>query len=60
MKDFDNIAEKGEKAGNLHSLLLPQCFTILSQPNLTISATFHCPTQMLSIWVSPLFCHLVN
>ena len=54
-----NIVGKGENAGYLHFLLLPQCFLPFSKLVLIFHSNVFCRLQLLSFWTRPKFCRLV-
>ena len=62
MKPFENIAGKGENAGNRHFLLFPQCFLLCQRQKSSVELVvhLHCCLQLLSIWFSTKFCLLVK
>ena len=47
---FENIAGKGENAGNQHFLLFLQCFPAFQKQISTFESYSFCRLQMLSIW----------
>ena len=51
---------KGENAGNQHFLLFPQCFLSSNNHFSIFHLYLFCCPQMLWIWTSPIFCHLVK
>ena len=57
-KPFENIAGKGDNAGKQHFLLFPQCFLLIKKKK-KICDLF-CHLQVLRIWTSLKFCHLVK
>ena len=57
---FENIAGKGENAGNQHFLLFPQCFLPIPERNSVFQLQLMCCLQILSIWTSRKFCRLLK
>ena len=58
-KAFENIAGKGENAGNQHFLLFLQCFIPVPNQISIFHLYLFCCLQILSIWTSLRFCRLV-
>ena len=58
-RPFENIVGKKENAGNQHFLLFPR-FLPLSKQISIFQPHLFCRLQMLSIWTSLQFCHLVK
>ena len=59
-KPFENIVGKEENAGNQHFLLFSQCFLSCERQLWCFKQHLICRLQMLPIWASPKFCHLVK
>ena len=59
-KAFENIARKGENAGNQHFLLFPQCFLPNQQYKSSFELPLKCHLQILLIWTGLKFCRLVT
>ena len=59
-KPVENIAGKGENAGNQHFLLFPQCFQAFPNQISILQSHLFCCLQMPSIWTSQKFCCLVK
>ena len=57
---FENIVGKGENAGYQHFLLFQQCFLPFPNQIFIFHSNIFCQLQMLSIWTSLKFCHLVE
>ena len=53
---FGNIVGKGEKAGNQHFLLFPQCLVSFTKQIPNFQSLLFCHLHMLSIWTSQKFC----
>ena len=56
---FENIKGKGESDGN-HFLLFPQCFLPYQRNIAQFKPHVNCHLQILSIWTSVKFLHLVR
>ena len=56
----ENIVEKGENAGDQHFFLFPTMFLLFQQQISIFQSHLFCRLQMLSIWTSLQFCHLVK
>ena len=59
-KTFENIVRKGENAGKQYFLLFPQCFRPYQRQKSSFQLILFSRLQMLSIWTSLEFYHLVK
>ena len=59
-KPLENIVRKGKNAGNQHFLLFAQCFLSIPKTISVFKLHLFCRPEMLSIWISVKFCHLVQ
>ena len=60
LEKVDNIVGKGQNASNLHFIGFPQCFLPYEREILSLGPHFNCCLQMLSIWTSLRFCHVIK
>ena len=57
---FQKHREKGENADNQHFFLFSQCFPAITKQISNFQSYSICRLNMLSIWTSLKFCHLVR
>ena len=57
---FEKIVAKGENAGHQHFLLFPQCFLTYKGNTAPLKPPRNCRLQMLTIWMLPKFCCLIQ